>query len=60
MGDGRNAVQLAARGFGVTGIDISQVGTESSKPTAAARDVEIRTVKADLFRHDLGDAPGTS
>jgi SAM-dependent methyltransferase len=55
MGDGRNAVQLAVRGFDVTGIDISAVGIEKAEQAAAAKGVEIRTVRADLFRHDLGD-----
>jgi SAM-dependent methyltransferase len=55
MGDGRNAVELAVQGFDVTGLDISQVGIEKSERAAAASGVEIRIVKADMFRHDLGD-----
>ena len=55
MGDGRNAVELAVRGLDVTGIDISQVGIEKAEVAAAKRGVKIRTVKADMFQHDLGD-----
>ena len=55
MGDGRNAIPLAAHGFDVTGLDISQVGIEKAEQAAAAAGVEIKTVKADLFKHDLDD-----
>jgi len=55
MGDGRNAVELAARGFDVTGLDISDVGIEQARAAAAARGVEIRTRNADMFETDLGD-----
>jgi SAM-dependent methyltransferase len=55
MGDGRNAIELAARGFEVTGLDISDVGIDQAEEAAAARGVEIRTQKADMFRTDLGD-----
>lgn len=55
MGDGRNAVHLAVRGFEVTGIDISAFSIPTAERAAAASGVEIRTVRGDLFSYDLGD-----
>ena len=55
MGDGRNAVELAERGYDVTGLDISQVGIDKAEAAAAAAGVEIRAVRADMFKKDLGD-----
>jgi SAM-dependent methyltransferase len=55
MGDGRNAVELAARGWDVTGVDISDVGIEQARAAAAARGVELRTRQADMFKTDLGN-----
>jgi SAM-dependent methyltransferase len=55
MGAGRNAVELAARGYDVTGLDISEVGIEKAEASAAAKGVEIRAVRADMFKNDLGD-----
>jgi len=55
MGDGRNAVELAQRGYDVTGLDISEVGIEKAEAAAAAKGVEIRAVRADMFKKDLGD-----
>jgi SAM-dependent methyltransferase len=55
MGDGRNAIELAERGYDVTGLDISKVGIEKAEAAAAAAGVEIRAVRADMFKTDLGD-----
>jgi SAM-dependent methyltransferase len=55
MGDGRNAVELAERGYDVTGVDISDVGIEKARAAAAARGVEIRARQVDIFKTDLGD-----
>lgn len=54
MGDGRNAIYMAERGLDATGIDVSSVGLENARKEAVARGVEIETIQADLFRHDLG------
>ena len=54
MGDGRNALHLAKKGFAVTGLDISEVAIEKARKTAAEIGVEIATVKADMTRYDLG------
>lgn len=54
MGDGRNALYLAERGLMVTGLDVSSVGLEKAQKAAAERNLEIKAVQADLFRHDLG------
>jgi SAM-dependent methyltransferase len=55
-GQGRNAVWLAARGFRVTGTDISPVGLEKAQQLAAERGVTITTIAADLADFDLGDS----
>lgn len=47
-GEGRNAVFLAGRGLGVTGVDISSVALEKAKRLAETRGVEITTMVADL------------
>jgi len=55
MGDGPNAIYLAERGLDVTGLDISDVALERAGKLAEERGVKLRTVKADLFKYDLGD-----
>lgn len=54
-GEGRNAVWLASRGLDVTALDASSVGLEKTRAAAAAKNVTVRTVQADLFEYDLGD-----
>jgi len=54
MGDGRNALHLADLGLQVTGIDISSVGLETARSTAADRGLKIDAIQADLFQYDLG------
>jgi hypothetical protein len=54
MGDGRNALYLAERGLRVTGVDISSVGLDKARASAAEKGLEIEAIQADLFRHDLG------
>jgi SAM-dependent methyltransferase len=48
MGEGRNGVFLAAKGFQVTGIDISERGLQKAQALAAERGVMIETKVADL------------
>ena len=54
MGDGRNAIYFAEKGLDVTGLDVSTVALRTAARVAAEKKVALRTVKADLFRHDLG------
>ncbi|MCO5099300.1 MAG: class I SAM-dependent methyltransferase [Burkholderiaceae bacterium] len=54
-GEGRNGVWLAARGFDVTSIDIAQQGLDKAQALAENAGVTIRTERADLTRHDLGE-----
>ena len=48
-GEGRNAVWLAERGWKVTGVDFSAVGLEKGARLAAAREVDVEWVLADLL-----------
>jgi SAM-dependent methyltransferase len=48
MGEGRNGVFLAAQGFRVIGIDISERGLEKAKALAAERGATIETKVVDL------------
>ena len=47
-GEGRNAVYLASLGYEVTGVDGSAVGLRKAMDLAAAQDVTITTIHADL------------
>jgi SAM-dependent methyltransferase len=48
MGEGRNAVFLAKKGFQVEGVDISEVALRKARRLAKENHVEIETVNADL------------
>lgn len=48
MGEGRNAVFLAKKGFVVEGVDISRVGIRKAQALAAENGVSIETINADL------------
>ena len=54
MGQGRNAVYLAERGWDTTGVDISEVGVEQAKQNASARGVKLNAVVENLNAFDLG------
>lgn len=56
MGEGRNAVFLAKKGFDVEGVDISEVAIRKAKRLARENGVRIRTVAADL--HSYAIRPG--
>lgn len=47
-GDGRNGSWLAARGYTVTAVDISEVATEQALAHDAALGVEVERIVADL------------
>jgi SAM-dependent methyltransferase len=54
MGQGRNGVYLATRGWKVTGVDISDVGLKVAREAADAAHVPLQTIEADLETWDLG------
>jgi len=56
MGQGRNALYLAGKGWRVTGVDISDEGIRVAKKQAAARKLSLTTVLADLNKYDFGRA----
>ncbi len=47
-GQGRHAIELAARGFGVTGLDISEPSLAIARERADARGVAIEFVRQDM------------
>lgn len=47
-GEGRNAVWLAQQGWRVTAVDFSDIGLAKASQLAAAADVEVSTVCADV------------
>ena len=53
MGEGRNGVYLAGKGFEVTGIDISETGLRKAEALAAEHGVKITTKVADLKEYKL-------
>jgi SAM-dependent methyltransferase len=54
MGEGRNAVYLATRGWDVTGFDISDEALRQAQARAAQAKVTIRTAREDSLRFDYG------
>jgi len=56
MGEGRNAVFLALKGWNVTGIEISDEGVAIAQRNAAAAGVKITTVLESDERFDFGRA----
>jgi tellurite methyltransferase len=53
MGEGRNGVFLAAQGYQVTGVDISEEGLKKAQALATERGVTLKTVVADLDTYDI-------
>lgn len=53
MGEGRNGVFLATKGFQVTGIDISETGLKKAQTLANAHGVSIKTKVVDLEAYQL-------
>lgn len=56
MGEGRNAVFLASKGWQVTGVDFSAEAAKQAKSRAAAARVQINAVVEDLDAFELGQA----
>ena len=54
MGEGRNALLLAARGWKVTGFDISDVAVKRARQAAAARSLPFEAVTADVSTFEYG------
>lgn len=53
MGEGRNAVFLAKKGFKVDGVDISEVGLRKAKRLARENRVAINAINADLTQYTI-------
>jgi 2-polyprenyl-3-methyl-5-hydroxy-6-metoxy-1,4-benzoquinol methylase len=53
MGEGRNGVFLATKGFQVTGVDISEAGLKKAQALAAEKGVTLTTVVADLEQYSI-------
>lgn len=56
MGQGRNALYLASRGWRVTGVDWSSEGIAHAQDEAKRRGLAVDTVDADIARFDFGTA----
>lgn len=56
MGQGRNSLFLATRGWDVTGFDTSKMGLEQARKAAAAANVTIRALHASDEEFDFGVA----
>lgn len=56
MGSGRNALFLAARGYEVTGIDVSPVAAERCREEAARLGLHISAICADLTSYRLPES----
>jgi len=54
MGQGRNALHLAALGWKVTGIDISDEGIRIAREEAAKRKLKLETVNVNIDQYDFG------
>jgi SAM-dependent methyltransferase len=53
MGEGRNAVYLAKKGFEVVGVDISEVAIRKAQRLSRDSHVHIKTVVADLNKYQI-------
>ena len=56
MGQGRNALYLAAQGWHVTGVDIADEGLRLAREAAAKQHLALATVQADVESYDFGVA----
>lgn len=54
MGQGRNALYLAAQGWKVTGVDISDVGIRIAKEQAAKRKLALEAINVNIDEYDFG------
>ncbi|MCA9617610.1 MAG: methyltransferase domain-containing protein [Myxococcales bacterium] len=56
MGQGRNALYLAEKGWTVTGVDISDEGIRLAEAAAASRGLTLTATVADIDGYDFGVA----
>lgn len=56
MGQGRNALFLAAHGWKTTGVDISDEGIKQARAEAAKQKLRLHAVLADVDAYDFGSA----
>ena len=54
MGQGRNALYLAQRGWSVTGVDISDVGLAQARQQAQKLGVQLNTILENADKFDFG------
>jgi 2-polyprenyl-3-methyl-5-hydroxy-6-metoxy-1,4-benzoquinol methylase len=54
-GTGRHSIELARRGYRVTGVDLSEGMLNVARERAEAAGVEVRWVQADAISFDLGE-----
>lgn len=55
MGQGRNSIHLAQKGWSVTGFDAAEVGLQKARQQAAVLGLNIRCVHASDEEFDFGD-----
>src|SRR5690606_39432261 len=53
LGEGRNAVYLAKKGFYVVGVDISEVALRKARRLSRENRVSIETINADLKNYQI-------
>lgn len=54
-GEGRNALFLAAQGFEVTAMDMSEVGMRKAQEQAQTQSLKLETIVANLEDYELGE-----
>jgi 2-polyprenyl-3-methyl-5-hydroxy-6-metoxy-1,4-benzoquinol methylase len=54
MGQGRNTIFLASKGFAVTGFDVAEVGLQKAEEQAAALGLKVRCILASDEEFDFG------
>jgi SAM-dependent methyltransferase len=54
MGQGRNGLYLASQGWQVTGVDLSDEGIRAARADAAARNLTLDAIVADIDDYDFG------
>ena len=55
MGDGRNSILLASRGWKVTGVDLSESGIARARRNAKTAGVQLTALHQDVNEFDFGD-----
>ncbi|CAI2717636.1 Methyltransf_25 domain-containing protein [Nitrospina watsonii] len=55
MGEGRNALYLAQRGYDVTGIDVSDIAIDRAHRLAEEKNLNIQGIVADLDHYEVAE-----